>query len=64
MGNIGQSAMTKCIRSGCSNSVMADSVYCSEDCIAKYAEESLRVLQQERERNYGSRSVEVCCLLS
>ena len=54
-----QAAKSKCVISSCTNSAKPDSVYCSEQCIVKHAEESLVALEQEKQMRFGSTKV-VC----
>ncbi|XP_064597582.1 death-inducer obliterator 1-like [Liolophura sinensis] len=45
----------RCIVEGCGQESRPDSVYCSDQCIEKYSEDSLHIIRQERERNQGQR---------
>ena len=47
----------KCIISTCTNPAKPDSVYCSEQCIVKHADESLVALEHEKQLRYGSKAV-------
>ena len=52
-----QAAKSKCVISSCTNSAKPDSVYCSEQCIVKHADESLVALEQEKQMRFGSTKV-------
>ena len=45
--------------SSCTNPAKPDSVYCSEQCIVKHADESLVALEQGKQMRFGSTKV-VC----
>ncbi|XP_048590673.1 PHD finger protein 3 isoform X2 [Nematostella vectensis] len=45
---------TKCISPNCSSVTEGKSRYCSDACIARYAEDSLKVLSEERKRRQGN----------
>ena len=52
-----QPPQKKCIIPTCTNLAEPDSVYCSEQCIVKHAEESLVVIEQQKQLRFGSKSV-------
>ena len=44
----------RCIVTNCNKARMLNAVYCSEDCIAKHAKESVRLLAEEKQKQMGS----------
>ena len=44
----------RCMMDGCKRRKMDASIYCSEDCIKKHAEESLEIIRKERGKMFGS----------
>ncbi|XP_031562388.1 PHD finger protein 3-like [Actinia tenebrosa] len=49
-------AQRKCINTGCQNHAEHNSVYCSDSCIAKHADESINLLNEERKKRIGHSS--------
>ncbi|XP_047145708.1 PHD finger protein 3 isoform X1 [Hydra vulgaris] len=45
---------TCCIREECTRSVMKGSIYCSRECIYKYANESIKFLEEEKIKSVNS----------
>ncbi|KXJ15576.1 PHD finger protein 3 [Exaiptasia diaphana] len=43
-------AQRKCINSGCDNTAETHSVYCSDKCITKHAQEAINLLHEERKK--------------
>lgn len=52
-----QALKNRCVISSCGNPAEPDSVYCSEQCIVKHAEESLVALEKAQQMRFGSKAV-------
>ncbi len=55
---------SRCTMSGCFKACEPGWVYCSELCIVRHAEESLRMIREHRHRMFGSKPKEVCATAS
>ena len=46
-------ARERCIALDCKQRKQADSVYCSTECIARHADQSLHMIREERGKMFG-----------